>query len=177
MSESVCQHCGRYMRSDEARTGTPRRYCSASCRRAAGARLHRELEDAIISLLAARDFQSSICPSEAARARCGDDFRRHMEDTRRAARRLAHREIVRITQRGRTVHPAEIRGPIRIERGAQFAQGQRECVGCTSAAPGEHGRIECHDPAPSVSDRADGTPPAHTERDACPGGHDTEGRR
>lgn len=127
MSGAVCHHCGRYMRSDKGATGTPktatpRTYCSASCRRDAGARLHRELEDEIVRLLATRDSTSSICPSEAARARFGDDFRRHMEDTRRAARRLAHREVVRITQRGRTVHPAEIRGPIRVERGAAFAR-------------------------------------------------------
>jgi hypothetical protein len=97
-----------------------RRYCSAGCRSARKARLHRELEEIILELLAARDPSASLCPSEAARRRFGDDFGAQMENVRRAARRLAHRDVVVITQRGRTVDPAEIRGPVRIARGPRF---------------------------------------------------------
>lgn len=96
------------------------KYCSASCRKTARARIHRELEDRIMALLAERE--SSICPSEAARDRFPEDWRSHMEDVRRAARRLAHAGRVVITQQGRTVDPATFRGPIRIARGPGFGQ-------------------------------------------------------
>lgn len=118
----ICAHCGRSI--------APRRmsdhdweqlgFCSAGCRREAGAAKHRALEQSILALLSARAPGSSICPSEAARAVCGDAFRSAMEDTRRAARRLAHRGVVAITQRGRAVDPASIHGPIRLTRGPRW---------------------------------------------------------
>ncbi|MGL4400539.1 MAG: DUF3253 domain-containing protein, partial [Luteolibacter sp.] len=46
------------------------------------------LEETILSLLAQRAPEVTICPSEAARLQFPDDWREHMEDTRRAARRL-----------------------------------------------------------------------------------------
>jgi hypothetical protein len=69
--------------------------------------------------LSAQLPHASICPSDVARALFPDDFRAHMEDVRRAARRLAHRGAVRITQGGRAVDPASFRGPIRIARGVR----------------------------------------------------------
>lgn len=71
-------------------------------------------------MLGARDPRASICPSEPARQRFGNGYRDHMEDVRRAARRLAYAGFVTITQRDRVVNPATIRGPIRIARGASF---------------------------------------------------------
>jgi hypothetical protein len=96
------------------------RYCSAACRRQAGARVHRELETVIRELLAARGPSSSICPSDAARRVFPDTFREHMEDARRAARRLAHADEIVITQKGRPVDPTDFRGPVRLGRGPAF---------------------------------------------------------
>ncbi len=96
------------------------RYCSAACRREAGARVHRKLEDAITELLTMRGPQSSICPSDAARRVFPDSFREHMEDARRAARRLAQAGRIIITQRGRPIAPADFRGPVRLARGPAF---------------------------------------------------------
>ena len=76
----------------------------------------RELEDAIQTLLGRRGPGKTICPSEAARAVGGDDWRRLMEPARAAARRLVTAGEVEITQRGRVVDSTAARGPIRIRR-------------------------------------------------------------
>lgn len=74
------------------------------------------LEEAILSLLAQRGPSATICPSEAARAVCGEAFRSAMEPAREAARRLVARGEIEITQRGRVVEPSTARGPIRLRR-------------------------------------------------------------
>ena len=77
----------------------------------------RELEDAILALLATRAEGATICPSDAARAVADDDtWRDLMEPARRAARRLVASGDVVITQGGRVVDPATAAGPIRIRR-------------------------------------------------------------
>ena len=71
------------------------------------------LQEAIRGLLAART--SSICPSEAARAVGGNEWRELMEPAREAARLLARAGEVQITQRGAVLDPdGVLRGPIRI---------------------------------------------------------------
>ncbi|WP_432477564.1 DUF3253 domain-containing protein [Nocardioides sp. GXQ0305] len=74
------------------------------------------LEAAIDDLLAERAPGATICPSEAARAVGGDDWRGLMEPARRAAGRLVERGEVRITQGGEVVDPSAASGPIRIGR-------------------------------------------------------------
>lgn len=75
--------------------------------------LDERLRAAILTLLSAR--AGSICPSEAARAVGGEQWRPLMEPTRRAARVLARQGWVEITQRGAVLDPdGEWRGPIRI---------------------------------------------------------------
>lgn len=74
------------------------------------------LEEAILMLLAQREPSATICPSEAARAVCGEAFRSAMEPARAAARRLVARGEIEITQRGRVVDPSTVRGPIRLRR-------------------------------------------------------------
>ncbi len=74
------------------------------------------LEEAIRSLLEGRAAGATICPSEAARAVGGDDWRALMEPARAAARRLVAAGEVEITQRGRVVDPSTAKGPIRIRR-------------------------------------------------------------
>ncbi|NUT70130.1 DUF3253 domain-containing protein [Pseudarthrobacter sp. C4D7] len=76
----------------------------------------RELEAKILELLAARAATSTICPSDAARAVGGDDWRDLMEPAREAARRLVDAGQVHITQGGSVVDPATAKGPIRIRK-------------------------------------------------------------
>ncbi|KAA0023885.1 DUF3253 domain-containing protein [Antrihabitans cavernicola] len=77
----------------------------------------RELESAIRNLLASRAADSSICPSDVARAIAPKDWRPLMEPVRAAARRLMSAGEVRITQGGKTVgDPSTVKGPIRIVR-------------------------------------------------------------
>ncbi len=92
------------------------RYCSDACRRRKVSTVDRELEDSIRALLAARAADATICPSEAARAVGGEDWRDLMEPARRAARRMVDAGDVEITQRGAVVDPSTARGPIRIRR-------------------------------------------------------------
>lgn len=72
------------------------------------------IEATILDLLSARSDSSSICPSDAARAVGGEDWRELMDDTRRVARRLVAEGRVQITQGGEVVDPGALRGPIRI---------------------------------------------------------------
>ncbi len=74
-----------------------------------------ELRDAILSMTAERGPTASICPSDAARAVGGEQWRELMEPAREAARELARQGRVDILQRGQVVDPdAAWRGPIRI---------------------------------------------------------------
>lgn len=72
------------------------------------------LETTILDLLSQRAPTASICPSDAARAIGGDDWRELMEDARHAAARLRARGEVRVTQKDDEVDPLSARGPIRI---------------------------------------------------------------
>jgi hypothetical protein len=92
------------------------RYCSDACRRRRVRPVDRDLEAAIVDLLAHRAGGASICPSEAARAVGGEDWRDLMEPARAAARRLQTDGRVVIQQGGRPVDPSTAKGPIRIRR-------------------------------------------------------------
>lgn len=76
----------------------------------------RELEAAILKLLAARAATSTICPSDAARAVGGEHWRALMEPVRQAARRLVDAGDAEVTQGGSVVDPATAKGPIRIRK-------------------------------------------------------------
>ena len=58
---------------------------------------------------AQRARDATICPSEAARAVGGDDWRELMEPARAAARRLVEHGEVEITQKGHVVDPSTVR--------------------------------------------------------------------
>jgi hypothetical protein len=78
-------------------------------------------EHAILEMLSERDPSKTICPSEVARRVEPERWRRHMNDVRDAARRLAARNEVRITQRGIMVDPeAGRRGAIRNRAGGGY---------------------------------------------------------
>ncbi len=72
----------------------------------------------ILSLLEVRTAESSICPSQVARAIDADEWRGLMAAVRLAAIRLAAAGIIEIAQQGMTVEPdGRWRGPIRLRRG------------------------------------------------------------
>ena len=75
-----------------------------------------DLERTILRLLAERSPEATICPSDAARAVGGEEWRELMEPTREAARRLVATGEVDVTQGGEVVDAATARGPIRIRR-------------------------------------------------------------
>ncbi|MCM3615396.1 DUF3253 domain-containing protein [Microbacterium enclense] len=70
----------------------------------------------IRDLLAARDPDKTICPSEAARAVGGDDWRDLMQPARDAAHSLVELGEVEVTQKGEVVDVTTARGPVRIRR-------------------------------------------------------------
>ena len=117
-----CAACGREIewRKKWARDWEQVRYCSDACRRRRTTAGDRALEADLKALLAERDPRATgnktICPSEVARARWPDDWREHMEDVRRAARRLVAAGEVEITQGGRVVDPSAAKGPVRLRR-------------------------------------------------------------
>lgn len=75
----------------------------------------QRLRDTILELSRGRGPDKTICPSDAARAIDGDNWRELMEQARDAARELAREGRVVITQGGKPVDPdSEWRGPIRI---------------------------------------------------------------
>ncbi|WP_082960658.1 DUF3253 domain-containing protein [Mycobacterium sp. E1319] len=77
--------------------------------------LRSRLTSSIRALAAHRGRQSSICPSDAARAVGGADWRSLMDDARDAARHLARAGEVEIVQRGRVLEPdGDWRGAVRI---------------------------------------------------------------
>ena len=74
-----------------------------------------ELRTTILELARQRGPEKTICPSDAARAVGGDDWRDLMDDARAIARDLARSGDVEITQKGEVLDPdAPWRGPIRI---------------------------------------------------------------
>lgn len=114
--EKTCASCGRRIewRAKWADDWASVRYCSAACRSRGLRPVDRELQEVIARLLAARAEGATICPSEAARAVGGEEWRELMEPARRAARRLVAAGDVEITQRGQVVDPSTAKGPIRI---------------------------------------------------------------
>jgi hypothetical protein len=80
--------------------------------------IDRELETAILDLLARRAPGKTICPSEAAKLVAGGTARAAwsalMEPARAAARRLVADGKILITQHGQPVDPHATKGPIRL---------------------------------------------------------------
>ncbi|MGD8193140.1 DUF3253 domain-containing protein [Herbiconiux sp. P18] len=114
----TCASCGRRIewRAKWARDWNEVRYCSDACRSRGVTAVDRQLEHTILELLAKRAATSTICPSDAARAIGGEEWRDLMEPARRAARRLVDAGDVQITQGGSVVDPSTAKGPIRIRR-------------------------------------------------------------
>lgn len=114
----TCVSCGRVMswRRSWERNWDEVKYCSDACRKRKVTDTDTGLEQSILELLDQRKAGATICPSEAARAVGGKDWRDLMEPARRAARRLVDAGEVEITQQGRVVDPSTAKGPIRIRK-------------------------------------------------------------
>jgi hypothetical protein len=117
-ADKTCVVCGRTItwRARWARDWAEVKHCSDRCRSHGRGATDQQLETAIIDLLGARAGGGTVCPSEAARAVGGEEWRPLMDDARAAARRLVAAGRVEITQGGRVVDPSTARGPIRIRR-------------------------------------------------------------
>ncbi len=74
------------------------------------------LEETILALLDARTLDATICPSEAARAVGGKQWRELMQPVRDVAGRLVARGDIVITQGGQVVDGSTAKGPIRLRR-------------------------------------------------------------
>ena len=114
----TCASCGREIqwRKRWEKNWDDVKYCSDACRKRGIRPVDEKLTASIRDLLDARAASATICPSEAARAVGGEDWRDLMEPARRAARRLVAIGEVEITQRGQVVDPSTAKGPIRIRK-------------------------------------------------------------
>ncbi|WP_413354665.1 DUF3253 domain-containing protein [Microbacterium sp. 1P06AB] len=114
----TCASCGREIqwRKKWEKNWDEVKYCSDACRRRGIRPVDEKLTASIRELLDARAASATICPSEAARAVGGEEWRDLMEPARRAARRLVAEGEVEITQRGQVVDPSTAKGPIRIRK-------------------------------------------------------------
>jgi hypothetical protein len=72
---------------------------------------------ATMRALTRKRAESSICPSDVARAIGGEAWRSRMADVRRVAGELAARDEVVVTQKGEPVQVDQAKGPVRIIRG------------------------------------------------------------
>ena len=114
----ACRSCGRTItwRKKWERDWDQVRYCSDACKRHRVAPVDAALEASLLALLEHRARSATACPSEAARAVGGEDWRPLMEPARAAARRLVARGLVEIIQGGHVVDGSTAKGPIRIRK-------------------------------------------------------------
>ena len=75
----------------------------------------------VLTLLRTRRPESSICPSDAARAAGGTAWRALVPVARDIAAELARTGVVVVTQGDRTVDVGEAPGPVRIRRGPRWS--------------------------------------------------------
>ncbi len=83
-----------------------------------------QMRAAILELLRQRGPGKSICPSDAARAVAGEQFRPLMDQARAVAAQLTDEGLLEVTRRGEVIHPRETKGAIRLRlREAAHAGG------------------------------------------------------
>lgn len=74
------------------------------------------------ALLRHRRPESTICPSDAARAVGGDSWRDLMDAAREVAADLARQGVITVRQHGADVDIAGAAGPIRLARGPRWPE-------------------------------------------------------
>ena len=124
--DKICKTCGRTFswRKKWEKDWDVVKYCSDACRGHQPGPVDAALEQAILSLLAERGRDKTICPSEAAKLVGGKDLRDStrqqweslMEPARAAARRLVAAGRIVITQGGKVVDGSTAKGPIRLKQ-------------------------------------------------------------
>ncbi|MEM6625601.1 MAG: DUF3253 domain-containing protein [Pseudomonadota bacterium] len=72
------------------------------------------VEAAILGLVEARGADKSICPTEAARAVGGEDWRPLLKIVKAEAVRLAHDGRISILRKGKSVDPDDFKGVYRL---------------------------------------------------------------
>ncbi|HYO18669.1 MAG TPA: DUF3253 domain-containing protein [Dermatophilaceae bacterium] len=80
----------------------------------------KALRAGVLDLLAQRDPDKTICPSEVARQLGGTSWRELMSPVRDAAERLVREGLVEIVQGGAPVDLRAARGPVRLRRGPSW---------------------------------------------------------
>ena len=119
-----CARCGRVMtyRKKWAKNWADVKYCSAACRAKRLGPLDKQLETTLLEHLEAMPNHTTVCPSLAARALRPQDWRKHLERSRQAARRLVHAGHAELVQNGRVVDPSHFRGAVTIRLKRKKAQ-------------------------------------------------------
>lgn len=72
------------------------------------------LETVILELTAERGPDKSICPTDAARAFAGENWRKALGEVRKTAVRLAQEGRIVITRKGKPVDPLTFKGVYRL---------------------------------------------------------------
>lgn len=109
----ICESCGRTIeyRKKWEKNWNSIKYCSDECRKNKN---NFDYSEQILNLLKQRALTSSICPSEVLPIEQKQDHQM-MEHVRRSARKLAHADLIEITQKGKPVDPENFKGPIRLK--------------------------------------------------------------
>jgi hypothetical protein len=112
LPSKVCESCGRLIeyRKKWSKNWEQIKYCSDECRKN---KSRFDFKEAILSKLAERQSNATICPSEVLPETHKQD-KLMMEHVRRSARLLAAEGLIEVTQSGRTVDPMNFKGPIRL---------------------------------------------------------------
>jgi hypothetical protein len=121
-----CAACGRPFawRKKWRNTWDAVKYCSDGCR-GRGASAAASLEETVLAVLRTRAAGATACPSEVARAACGDQWREGIEAVRAAAAALHAQGRIEITQRGVPVDPDGARGPVRLRLVGAVPRGRQ----------------------------------------------------
>lgn len=72
------------------------------------------LESVILDLTAERGPEKSICPTDAARAFAGENWRKVLGEVRKTAVRLAQEGRIVITRKGKPADPLTFKGVYRL---------------------------------------------------------------
>ena len=109
----TCATCGREIewRKKWAKNWDEVKYCSDRCRGSRAIKDNHEQE--ILAILATRDGDKTMCPSEVL-SEVDKQDKLKMEKVREAARRLVALGKIEIEQKGKVVDPSDFRGPIRL---------------------------------------------------------------
>ena len=81
-----------------------------------------KIRRAIYGIARERGPDKSLCPSEVARKLAPLKWRALMPQVIGAAKRMAQDEEILITQRGKVIDPASVRGPFRLKQRQENTQ-------------------------------------------------------